>query len=222
MRDKLPVQWLIEMYTRTDRFAACLRLLLAHGAQLDDPVVAPVLLDDATGLATALAVEARLLQHRTTLVSAFTPLIGASLLHVAAEYGQINALRVLLKAGADVDVRSAVDEHGLGGQTPLFHTVNSSRNRSAEAMRLLLDAGARVDMLLPGLIWGKGFEWETTVFDVTPIGYAQLGLLPQMHREERDVYDTIRRLLAAGERQEPPLPNVPNRYLRPSGNRVRE
>ena len=56
-------------------------------------------------------------------------------------------------------------------------------------------------------------EWETTVFDVTPISYAQFGLLPQVHREERDIYDNIRLLLDAAGRRVPPLENVPNRYL---------
>ena len=53
--------------------------------------------------------------------------------------------------------------------------------------------------------------------DVTPISYAQLGLLPQMHRRDRDVYHNITRLLEASGRKVPPLDNVPNRYLAPNG-----
>lgn len=68
-----------------------------------------------------------------------------------------------------VDARAAVDEHGLNGHTPLFHTVNSKANCSEPVMRLLLDAGARSDLRLAGITWGKGFEWETTCFDVTPV-----------------------------------------------------
>lgn len=115
--------------------------------------------------------------------------------------------------GADVHARAAVDEAGLNGHTPIFHTVNSNDNRSAPLLRLLLDAGARPDVLLQGITWGKGFEWETTCFDVTPISYAQLGLLPQMHRRERDIYANIRLLLEASGRLVPPLENIPNRYL---------
>lgn len=58
---------------------------------------------------------------------------------------------------------------------------------SAPILRLLLDAGAKSDVFLRGVTWGKGFEWETTLFDVTPISYAQFGLLPQVHRMERDI-----------------------------------
>lgn len=204
---------LTEMYARSDAFPSCLRLLLERGAVLEDPRITPVLLDDADALAADVRRDPSLLEHRTSLVSAFTPLIGASLLHVAAEFGHLRAARVLLEAGADVDARAAVDEHGLNGHTPLFHTVNSAWNRSAPLMRLLLDAGAAVDVRLAGLTWGKGMPWETTLFDVTPISYAQFGLLPQVGRAERDIYDNIARLLEASNRPVPPLTSVPNRYL---------
>lgn len=215
IQGKSPVNWLTEMYTRSDRFPDCLRLLLDHGAVLDDLLIAPVLLDDAETLGAAIRSEPALLEHRTTMVSAFTPLTGASLLHVAAEYGNEKTARVLIEMGADVDAKASVDAYGLNGQTPLFHTVNSNKNRSAPILRLLLEGGAKADMRLDGITWGKGFEWETTVFDVTPISYAQFGLLPQVHRKECDIYDNIRLLLAASGRAIPPLENNPNRYLKP-------
>lgn len=218
IRGKSPVNWLTEMYTRSDRFPDCLRLLLDQGAVLDDPVVAAVLLDDADALTAAIKADPSLIEHRTTIVSTFTPLVGASLLHVAAEYGNVNAARVLIQMGADVDAKASVDEYGLNGHTPLFHTVNSNNNRSESVLQLLLDASARTGIHLPGIVWGKGFEWETTLFDVTPISYAQMGLLPQMHRSERDIYANIRRLLEASGRNVPPLDNVPNRYLQPRAN----
>lgn len=215
IRGKSLVTWLLEMYSRGDQFAPCLRVLLDRGAVLDDPRIAPVLLNDADGLRQALVADPALLTHRTTLRCAFTPLVGATLLHVAAEYGQLAAAQVLVESGADVEARAAVDEHGLNGQTPLFHTVNAAFNRAAPVMELLLQAGARADVRLAGITWGKSFEWETTLFDVTPISYAQFGLLPQVHRSERDTYDNIRRLLKASGREVPPLANVPNAYLTP-------
>jgi ankyrin repeat protein len=213
---KPPIDSLIEMYTRSDRFPACLELLLDRGATLQDPSIAPVLLNDAASLRKAIDADAALLHHRTSITSAFTPLRGASLLHVAAEYGHLDAARVLLEMGAPVDARAALDDAGMNGHTPLFHTVNSNANRSAPLMRLLLDAGASTDIRVAGITWGKGFAWETVCFDVTPISYAQFGLLPQMHRDERDVYANVRALLQAAGRKEPPLDNVPNRYLQKS------
>ncbi len=82
-------------------------------------------------------------------------------------------------------------------------------------MEMLLKAGAKSDVRLKGIVWGKGFEWETACFDVTPVSYAQLGLLPQMHRTDFHIYANIKRLLNASNRAVPPLGNVPNRYLKP-------
>ena len=215
VKGKSLVNSLTEMYTRSDMFPACLQLLLDRGAVLDDPIVAPVLLNDANALAKAIDANPALLMHRTSMISAFTPLVGATLLHVAAEFGHLAAARVLVEKGADVDVRAALDEHGLNGHTPIFHTVNANDNRSAPVLDLLLDAGASPDVRVAGITWGKGFEWETTCFDVTPISYAQFGLLPQVHRRERDIYSNIVRLLRAAGRTVPPLDNVPNQYLTP-------
>jgi len=213
IRGKNATTWLTEMYSRSPRFPACLRTLLDAGAVLDDPVLAPVLLDDAPALRTALRANPALLAHRTSLACAFTPLRGATLLHVAAEFQCHAALDELLQAGADPDAAAAIDEHGLGGQPPLFHTVNANRDLAAPARRALLAAGARVDVRVAGLVWGRGFEWETTFFDLTPISYAQLGLLPQVHRDERQVRAAIDELLRAAGRPVPPTSNVPNRYL---------
>jgi ankyrin repeat protein len=215
VRGKPLVNWLTEMYSRGDDFPECLRLLLDRGAVLEDPVLTPVLLNDTDGLQAAVRANPAILTHRTTMVSAFTPLIGVSLLHVAAEYGNAGAARMLVELGADVNARADVDEYGLNGHTPLFHTVNSSHNRSAPIMKTLLQAGAKSDIQVHGITWGKGFEWETTLFDVTPVSYAQFGLLPQVHRKESDIYDNIKLLVEAAGRTVPPFDNVPNRYLKP-------
>ncbi|HTI71859.1 MAG TPA: ankyrin repeat domain-containing protein [Candidatus Limnocylindria bacterium] len=211
------VTCLTEMYSRSDRFVDCLRLLLDRGAVADDPAVVPVLLNDADALRSALQADPSLIRHRTDMISTFTPLVGATLLHVAAEYGHCEAARVLIEMGAEVDARAAVDDFGMNGHTPLFHTVNSNANRSEPLMRLLLAAGANTDVRLAGITWGKGFEWETTCFDVTPLSYCQMGLLRQFQRREKDTYANIKLLLAAGKRIVPPLENIPNRYLYPDG-----
>ena len=218
IRGRSLMNWLTEMYSRSDRFPACVQLLLERGATLDDPAIAPVLLDDGAALAAAVQLDPSLLRHRTTLVSAFTPLVGVSLLHLAAEFGNLKAARALLELGAEVNATAAVDEFDLGGHTPLFHTVNSNGNRSEPIMRLLLEAGARTDLRVNGITWGQGFDWETTCFDVTPLSYAQMGLLAQFQRRESDIYSNIRRMLEIAGRKVPPLSNIPNRYLHPKGN----
>lgn len=216
VRDKPPVLWLLEEYTRSDRLRDCLMLLLDRGAELPDPLLTAVLMNDGAAVTAAVKAHPEILNHRTSLVSAFTSLEGVSLLHVAAEYGNLEAARALVDAGADVNAKAYVDEDGLNGHTPLFHTVNSSQNRSEPIMRLLLAAGAQTEFRLAGLTWGKGFEWETTFFDVTPISFAQMGLLPQVHRSESDIYSNIRLLMEASGRSVPKFRNIPNRYLRSS------
>ncbi len=212
-----PVNLLLEMYFRSDAFPACLAVLLHAGATLDDPRLQSVLLNDPVQLTDDLARDPTLLVHRTSLRCAFTPLVGASLLHVAAEYGHRAAAEVLLAHGADVEARAAVDAHGLNGHTPIFHTVNSHANRSAPVLELLLSHGARTDVLLPGITWGHTFPWATTCFDVTPISYAQLGALRQFQRsEERRVRQRAR---DAGGLRSPDSPR-PQRPQRVSARRV--
>ena len=126
---------------------------------LKDPALEPMLLDDGPAVAAAIRSNPALLSHRTALVSAFAPLVGATLLHVAAEYGNANAARALIAAGADVNATAAVDEFGLNGHTPIFHCVNSNLNHSEPILRLLLEAGA-----------GSIFDWPELFGDADSSG----------------------------------------------------
>jgi len=213
VRGMHPVNWLLEEYHRTDRLPECLQLLFDRGAVLDDEILRPVLLNDADGIKRIYGDVPVIVEHRTLLRSAFTSLEDVTPLHVAAEYGNFEAAKTLVELGADVNARASTNEFGLNGHTPIFHTVNSNQNRSAPIMELLLEAGARCDIRLEGIEWGKGYEWETVFFDVTPISYAQIGLMPQVHRNEADVYSNVERLMRASGRRMPVLRNVPNRYV---------
>ena len=43
---------------------------------------------------------------------------GVTLLHVAVEYHELDAVRLLLRRGADLDARAEIGRNGVGGQTP--------------------------------------------------------------------------------------------------------
>ncbi len=145
---------------------------------------------------------------------AYTPLFEASLLHICAEFNHISCAKVLVEFGADVNAAAGIDENGFGGQTPIFHTVNQNSNNSFEMFEFLLENSADIKITLPGLIWGKGYEWETLIPAVNPISYAMMGLLPQMHRDEKQISDIVSRLLKHAFDIDYLPKNVPNKYLR--------
>jgi ankyrin repeat protein len=211
---KKPIDILIEMYLRSARFADCLRVMLDAGAVIEDPLIEAVLLDDDAALRRVASAPGQQLDRRLDLVCTFTPCTGVSALHLCAEFNSVRCATALLKAGLDVNARAAIDADGLGGQTPLFHAVNSNLNYCRPVMELLVDAGADLDLRLKGLVWGRGFDWETTVFDVTPMSYAQCGLYRQFHRREEDIFGNIALMYRKRYGTEPPIHNVPNRYLR--------
>jgi len=70
------------------------------------------------------------------------PLDGGTLLHMAAEYSEVEIAKWLIAHGAEPNVRAAVDADGFGGHTPLFHTTVTLMIRSAEMAKLLLQSGA--------------------------------------------------------------------------------
>ena len=62
---------------------------------------------------------------------------GATLLHVAAEYGNLEAARLLLDRGAGVNARATEDAAGVGGQTEIFHAVTQRGNLRLSVSRCL-------------------------------------------------------------------------------------
>jgi len=80
-----------------------------------------------------------------------TPLAGTTLLHLCADYDELEIARWLIEKGMYVNVRAAVDQAGFGGHTALFGTVVSQPNfwmnyrgkeHTAPFAKLLLDHGA--------------------------------------------------------------------------------
>lgn len=207
---KAPLQILIEMYTRTPRFPDCIAAMIDGGALVVDPLLVTLLVDDEKALRKDIA-GAR--ARRFDLPCAYTSLSGVSALHVCAEYNSVRCAEALLADGADADDCADIDAEGVGGHTPLFHAVNSNANHCRPAMELLVDAGADIDVAVEALSWGRGFEWETTVFAVNPISYAQCGLFPQFHRRPEDIYSNIDYLHRRRYKSPAAIRNVPNRYL---------
>jgi hypothetical protein len=213
IKGKTPMECLIEMYLRSSGFRDCVQVMLEAGAVIEDPVLKAVLLDDAVSLRRLMKTPRFKTERKFNLDCTFTPLNGATALHLCAEYNSLKCASVLIKAGANINARAAVDADGFGGHTPIFHTVNSHNNYSRPMLELLAKAGAKLDIRLKGLVWGSGFEWETVLFDVTLLSYAQCGLYKQFQRREVDIYSNLAYLYRKLNGSKAPVRNVPNRYL---------
>jgi hypothetical protein len=213
IKGKTPIDSLIGMYLRSPRFAECLQVMLNAGATVGDPLLEAILLDDEVRIRGLLAESGNNLQKKLTSLCAFTSSRGVSPLHICAEFNSVRCMRVLLENGADVNARADQDPDGTGGHTAIFHAVNSIFNYCRPAMELLVEAGADLDIRVKALLWGESMSWETVLFDVTPISYAQCGLYRQFHRREEHIYSNIEYLYGKRFGARPPARNVPNRYL---------
>ena len=142
------------------------------------------------------------------------PCLEVSLLHICAEFNQLACAAVLVKYGIDINLKAGLDENGFGGQTAIFHTVNQNSNQSFEMLDFLLTQKADLSITVTGLVWGKGYDWETLIPAVNPVSYAMMGLLPQMHRDEISISGIVSLLLKHAFDIDYSLKNIPNKYLR--------
>ncbi|MEZ2346535.1 ankyrin repeat domain-containing protein [Terriglobus sp. RCC_193] len=114
-----------------------------------------------------------------------TPLAGATLLHMCADYGEIEIAEWLLAQGMSADALADVDAEGFGGHTPLFSTVVSQTNfwmnhngeiPEAPFTKLLLEHGANpnaVASLRKQLHPGYGINGVHLYQNVTPIEWGE-------------------------------------------------
>lgn len=123
--------------------------------------------------------------HDEVFATQGTPLNGTTLLHLCADYDEIEMARWLIDRGADVNARAAVDDDGFGGHTPLFGTVVSQPNfwmnhhrgpQEAPFTQLLLDHGADPNVrasLRKQLHPGYGPDAVHEFRDVTPLSWGR-------------------------------------------------
>jgi hypothetical protein len=200
-------------YMRSADFKNCVQAFVDYGLQFEDKLLLSVLLNDAAALDQQLSQFPDGVHKLYTLRCAFTPMYKVTLLHICAEFNHVACAAVLVKHGTDINATAGIDENGFGGQTPIFHTVNQILNHSAEMLDYLLSNAADLHVTVKGLVWGKGYPWETLIPAVNPLSYAMMGLLPQMHRNEITVATTVSRLLKAAYGIEYNPSNIPNKYL---------
>lgn len=216
VHDGMPlVTTMVEMYTRTPRFKDCVKTFIDYGLEFEDKALLAVLTDDAYGLEEIVNRDPAIVSKTYSLFNnTYTPLIGGTLLHFCAEYNSLACAKTLVKYSADINAKAGLDEYGFGGHTPIFHTVNQNSNNSADMLHFLLENSADLSITIKGLIWGRGYEWETFIPAVNPLSYAMMGLLPQMHRNPKIIAEVVSLLIKYAYGIDYTLPNVPNAYLK--------
>jgi len=172
------LDYLIAGYARSaERLSACIDLLLQAGGETryDLPGVLALLRGRLDRLAEELHADPSLIDRRYPELDCgmsggrSLTLRGGTLLHVAAEFGNLAGAALLLESGADVNVRATVDHAGVGGQTALFHAVSQFDDGGLPVAQLLVGRGAdlTVRVKLPG-----DYETAGEIVECTALGYA--------------------------------------------------
>jgi ankyrin repeat protein len=171
------LDYVIAGYARSmERLSACIDVLLEAGGETryDTPAVLALLRGRLDALAELIDTQPGLVNQRFSELDCGQTggrsllLQGGTLLHVAAEFGNVAAASLLLDRGADVNARAA-DE--AGGQTAIFHAVTQFDDTGLPATQLLVERGAdlTVRAKLPG-----NYERPGEIVECTPLGYALL------------------------------------------------
>jgi ankyrin repeat protein len=171
------LDYVIGTYARSEELGTCIDILRNAGGitKYNIPAVLNLLRNRLDLLVENLDAEPALFDRRFpeldfgSTAARRLKLRGGTLLHVAAEYGNVGAAKLLLDRGADVNARAALDPSGIGGQTPIFHAVTQFGDWGVPVAELLLDRGAdlRIHVKLPG-----HYERPEEFVECTPLGYA--------------------------------------------------
>src|ERR1700722_36864 len=171
------LDYVIGTYGRSAELGECMDILVESGSvtKYDVTPMLDLLRCRLDLLAKRLDADRTLVHRRFpeldfgTTGARLLKLQGATLLHVAAEYGNVEAAQLLLERGADVNAGALVDEFGVGRQTPIFHAVTQFFDGGLPMTQLLVDHGADLSVRakLPG-----HYERPDEVVECTPLGYA--------------------------------------------------
>ena len=174
------LDYIVASYARSpERLSRCIDILLEAGGvtRCDIPAVMLLLRGRLDSLTEQIDADHALVNRRFSELDCGQTggrnlrLQGATLLHVAAEYGNPAAIALLLDRGADVNSRATVDEAGVGGQTAIFHAVTQFDDVGLPVAQLLVDRGAdlAIRVKLPG-----AYERPGEIVECTALGYALL------------------------------------------------
>jgi hypothetical protein len=154
-----PLAMVLETYGRNPAGKhAILSLFAARGYELPNTPMMAFHRGDLSELEKHLGRDPKLPERRFTLREIYplecgcaargqagmhwTPIDGATMLHLAVDFREREIFDWLLAHGADVNARAAVDGDGFGGHTPLFNAVVCGPWPDSAMARTLLEHGA--------------------------------------------------------------------------------
>jgi ankyrin repeat protein len=174
------LDYLLGTYMRDqEALNVSIRLLKEAGgfSRYDEPGVIAAIRGDADSVKDLLNEDPSLVKRKYPSLfigptaGRMLTLKGATLLHVAAEFGQVEVAKLLLGSGVDVNEPALVDADGLGGHSPIFHAATQGGDFGIGVVRLLISRGADLNLRcrLPG-----HYERPEEVFEGTVLDYARL------------------------------------------------
>jgi len=173
------LDYVIGTYSRSAQLGACIDMLAGAGctSRRNMPAALELLRGRVDLLAEWLDADPALIDKRFPELDFGSTccrrlkLGGATLLHVAAEYGNLEGVRLLVERGADVNARADLDQARVGGQTPIFHAATQFYDWGLPVVEFLVQSGAdtSVRARIPG-----HYERLEEFVECTPLGYARL------------------------------------------------
>lgn len=175
-----PLVMVLETYSRNPKGKhEILEIFAQRGYDLPDTPIMAFHRGNISELEKHLRREPKLIERRFTLREVYpsecgcandgrsgmhwTPIDGATLLHLAIDFREREIFDWLLAHGADVNTRAATDRDGFGGHTPLFNAVVCGPWPDNGMTGTLLERGAVKDgraSLRKFLDWTETPHWH--------------------------------------------------------------
>ncbi len=153
-------------------------ILLKHNAFIPPEVSPPILAihrGDAKRLGELIDADRSLLRKTfRDMPYGNISLAGATLLHCAVEFGEIDCIDAILsryRDWGDLDMNSKAEViDGIGGQTPIYHAINTNGDRNFHVLEHLVQrVGQYIDMSVKAT-WRSYGQPQTE--PLTPLEYA--------------------------------------------------
>jgi hypothetical protein len=175
-----PLAMVLETYNRNPKEKhEILQIFSQRGYDLPDTPIMAFHGGDVSQLEKHLSRNPRLIERRFTLREIYppelgcandgrsgmhwTPIDGATLLHLAIDFREREIFDRLLAHGADINARAAIYPDGFGGHTPLFNAVVCGPWPDTGMTATLLERGAAKDVranLRKFLDWIENPRWH--------------------------------------------------------------